>query len=322
MTYSDPNLYCKLWTVKLLFLCHVDQNSGICSPSLFCPMSVSHIHVAITAVLWGFINVIETRTALLRRFHTQQHHRWRKADDCLSQFIVQKSYSALIPASSFHQAVQNTSTSNTIKYIRQSAWPLQLHHEGLSADDCLWRLITLTSYAALIAARCFHQAKQKNSRYQKPIYFDRQLGKTDDCLWRLITLTSYAALIAARCFHQAKQKNSRYQKPISTANTIRDGRQSSSPIRCHYHGWSPDAKFHRNVRRLCWRSVRHRVSEPADHMRWKWSAPSLPEAWQREKSQTMAAAISNHDNGMSHGLCSSAHHEYLSVAPAWLLRSA
>ena len=277
MTYSDPNLYCKLWTVKLLFLCHVDQNSGICSPSLFCPMSVSHIHVAITAVLCGFINVIETRTALLRRFHTQQHHRWRKADDCLSQFIVQKSYSALIPASSFHQAVQNTSTSNTIKYIRQSAWPLQLHHEGLSADDCLWRWIILTSYPALITARCFHQAKQKNSRYQKP---------------------------------------------ISTANTIRDGRQSSSPIRCHYHGWSPDAKFHRNVRRLCWRSVRHRVSEPADHMRWKWSAPSLPEAWQREKSQTMAAAISNHDNGMSHGLCSSAHHEYLSVAPAWLLRSA
>ena len=322
MTYSDPNLYCKLWTVKLLFLCHVDQNSGICSPSLFCPMSVSHIHVAITAVLWGFINVIETRTALLRRFHTQQHHRWRKVDDCLSQFIVQKSYSALIPASSFHQAVQNTSTSNTIKYIRQSAWPLQLHHEGMSADDCLWRWIILTSYPALITARCFHQAKQKNSRYQKPIYFDRQLGKTDDCLWRLITLTSYAALIAARCFHQAKQKNSRYQKPISTANTIRDGRQSSSPIRCHYHGWSPDAKFHRNVRRLCWRSVRHRVSEPADHMRWKWSAPSLPEAWQREKSQTMAAAISNHDNGMSHGLCSSAHHEYLSVAPAWLLRSA
>ena len=167
MTYSDPNLYCKLWTVKLLFLCHVDQNSGICSPSLFCPMSVSHIHVAITAVLWGFINVIETRTALLRRFHTQQHHRWRKADDCLSQFIVQKSYSALIPASSFHQAVQNTSTSNTIKYIRQSAWPLQLHHEGLSADDCLWRWIILTSYPALITARCFHQAKQKKQQISK-----------------------------------------------------------------------------------------------------------------------------------------------------------
>ena len=164
MTYSVPNLYCKLWTVKLHFLCRLDQNSGICSPSLFCPMSVSDIHVAITAVLWGFIKFIETRTALLRRFHTQQHHRWRKADDCLWQFIVQKSYSALIPASSFHQAVQNTSTSNTIKYIRQSTWPLQLHHEGLSADDCLWRLIILTSYAALIAARCFHQAKQKNSR--------------------------------------------------------------------------------------------------------------------------------------------------------------